>query len=115
MKLTGQCKEDFEKCYEDKYGVLPEDFSNECTFYELDDNMQYGVYVDFFDSVGIHVSMVYSMTANTEVNMKEEYRYSIIFFDKIDTSICSISFTESSRQEARAKAIEKANEIYNAK
>jgi hypothetical protein len=49
MKLTGKCKEDFDKWYfiEFEKRSLPYIF----IFYAYDLSVQHGVYVDFFDSV----------------------------------------------------------------
>ena len=59
--------------------------------------MQYGVYVDFFDSVGIAIAgLPYSLIINDG---------SIQKYKKV--------FGGFARQEARTEAIKKANEIYN--
>jgi hypothetical protein len=106
MKLTGKCKEDFEewmllnnkellKYSEERYSEVI-DMSQ--LFKYLTDSMQYGVLVDFFDSVGIDVrvnSLDFPLTNN--------------FMYSVDGKV---KYTET-RQEARTKAIEKANEIYN--
>ena len=85
MKLTGKCKEDFEKWYVKQglnFNVVTDVEGNKDTYYipvscfnDYPKSMQYGVYEDFFRSV---------------------------------KKLKSIS-------EARASAIEKENEIYNAK
>ena len=92
MKLTGKCKEDFEKWYESL-----EDF------YHLDimpENMVYGVYEDFFDSVGIDIRILennVSSILNTD-GFSQDRKY---------------DYSNETRQEAREQAILKANEIYN--
>jgi len=92
MKLTGKCKEDFEKWYESL-----EDF------YHLDimpENMVYGVYEDFFDSVGIDIRILennVSSILNTN-GFSQDRKY---------------DYSNETRQEAREQAILKANEIYN--
>jgi hypothetical protein len=57
MKLTGKCKEDFEKWFlttPDSVKYNPLHF-----FYEdLSEAMKYGVYVDFFDSVEIYIDII---------------------------------------------------------
>jgi hypothetical protein len=96
MKLTGNCKEDF------KNYLLNDlrDFSYKYNYFiNLQDSMQYGVYVDFFDSVGIRISMN---------QFNKEYWYDIELTG--DDSTCL-----KTRREARTEAIEKANEIYNSK
>jgi len=101
MELTGKCKEDFEKwlLYSGVYGEyeyhLDEDLVSH--FENLKTSMKYGVYVDFFDSVDIKISM---------------NQYNKDFWVDIQKT-----FFESdillTRAEARIVAIEKANEIYN--
>jgi hypothetical protein len=107
MELTGKCKQDFQNWYfnqeifDDYYityvpkkGMLDE---FKCIdFKELPKSMQYGVYVDFFDSVGIRISMN---------QFNKEYWYDIELTG--DDSTCL-----KTRREARTAAIEKANEIY---
>ena len=96
MKLTGKCKEDFEKWL---YCGTPYSY-----FLELTPSMQYGVYVDFFDSVRISL-MVYTYDDEKwYVNLLKNNRYLIIGKEMYKT-----------RQEARTQAIKKANEIYNSK
>ena len=67
--------------------------------------MQYGVYVDWFDSVGI-ASETYRFS-------KEDFESIVINFNNSDNET-RLGFVNS-RHEARTKAIEKANEIYNSK
>ena len=109
MKLTGKSLEQFEKWYCENV------YKKECElyhyalvvydqFYIHSESMQYGVLVDFFDSVGIYIHIV-----------MEEYGFDM------DKTIhkCSITINfehfegELTRPQARTKAIEKANEIYN--
>jgi hypothetical protein len=103
MKLTGKCKEDFEKWLEEKYEDIKVSMSHQLMFspyhhfHLLPQSMQYGVYVDFFDSVGgvlIHsIKPLRSGEWECLVNGR--------------------AVIGETRQEARVKAIEKANEIYN--
>jgi len=112
MELTGKCKEEFEKWL--VCGGGKETFEK---YYEDDDNiydtydwfdkhstsMQYGVYVDFFDSVGQKIHISYS--EGLSLGGVEGFYYTIDYrtYNKVvDT-----------RQEAREQAITKANEIYN--
>jgi len=44
MKITGQCKEDFEKWFLKQWDIKKLEY-----FYFLTSSMQYGVFVDFFD------------------------------------------------------------------
>ena len=84
MKLTDKCKVDFEKWSIKNYG-LEYDVIN-----LLKDSMKYGVYVDYFDSVDKEIAY--------EI-LNDEFEY---YADK-----------ELTLEEARTKAIEKANEIRN--
>jgi len=106
MKLTGKAKEDFEKwffkdcAYEanitQEDGVtIGQSLLN--SFYSHSEFMKYGVYVDFFDSVGVEIVIMTS-------DIKEKYLVTINDF---------VLEYFKTRQEARAEAIKKANEIYN--
>ena len=106
MTLTGKCKEAFESYLEelnrrDIEGVYC-DYNgtfycyNDYHFSCLPESMQYGVYVDFFDSVGIDIEI-----------------YTTVYgFDFMIKTNIFLSYFET-RAEARTAAIEKANEIYN--
>lgn len=101
--LTGKAKEDFEKWYKNteiwEYYQFDE-------FYEyLSDSMQYGVYVDWFDSVGIYLEVACMAEGwQSEVWLREVDRVRLDYCNHIENG---------TRHEARTKAIEKANEIYN--
>ena len=119
MKLTGKCKEDFEKWallnaeYIFDYAIENDDKTGIPTYegryfhyQDIDDlpkSMQYGVYVDFFDSVGIKISVNFT---------HENFRFDGWWFT-ILTNNDEIDKPFDTRQEARTKAIEKANDIYN--
>ena len=100
MELTGRCKEGFEKWY--LKGVNNEENYHRhviTSFYSKSESMQYGVYVDFFDSVGIDLVDDIDSCAN-------DFRYlSKVDFKCIDA--------HNTRPKARAAAIEKANELHN--
>ncbi len=100
MKLTGQAKKDFEKWFYDgrfnikldsilAYEGEREEIHLDDYFYELDQSMQYGVYIDWFDSVGRAKFILHKF-----IKHYSEHR-------NID--------------EARDYSIEKENEIYNSK
>jgi hypothetical protein len=111
MKLTGKCEEDFEKWlkklfkheterkFADVFMIL------DLQGYDFDDipqSMQYGVYEDFFDSVGSYISvsgLILSKTYICDISVISNVEH---YYDGFLT-----------RAEARSKAIEKANEIYN--
>jgi hypothetical protein len=110
MKLTGKCKEDFEKWMlinnKDLLKLSDVRYSEVIDmvqlFKYLTPSMKYGVYVDFFDSVGIQLSIHcwddnrYSFTTLKEGRYMRQYKLEV-----------------TTRQESRTAAIEKANEIYN--
>ena len=113
MKLTGKAKEDFEKWF------LKNDFASkilvteehqtwdiEGIWHELPQSMQYGVYVDWFDSVGIDVSV-------SPWRQGGEMLYLFCAIELGKASHYLLETSSKSRPEARAKAIEKANQIYN--
>ena len=105
MSLTDKCKEDFEEWYKSL-----EDF------YHLDlmpNNMVYGLYVDWFDSVGIHLND--DTWLNRDEN-KTEYFFEVMNnkgqYDSLhDETGKKTDF--STRKESREQAIVKANDIYN--
>tara|TARA_R110000796_G_scaffold104011_8_gene213552 strand:- start:1087 stop:1377 length:291 start_codon:yes stop_codon:yes gene_type:complete len=94
MKLTGKCKEDFEKwLYGFGRGIIRYSYKG---FRELEPSMQYGVYVDFFDIYG---SIIHSEKPT------RSGEWEIFVSDKI--------LIKETRTELRTATIEKANEIYN--
>ena len=91
MELTDKCKEAFEKWNsENNYGAYK--------FEDFNDSMKYGVYVDFFDSVGIPISQ------STQIDRLRLYS---------SFSIKGVIEMHKTRNEARKAAIQKANEIFN--
>ena len=106
MKLTEKAKVLFEKWYNKNIPKEEDGWTNFqrnsrlLEFYSLADPMKYGVYVDFFDSVGIYIE-VYFYCFNTGM----QWKYSI-----------AENYNDSehiTRTQAREKAIERANEILN--
>jgi hypothetical protein len=117
MKLTKKSKEAFEKWYidnklhYDKLTVIYEVRINQ--FYKLHLSMQFGIYVDFFESVGIYVSVMpncFHLDNDVPKFTMFGYNYWVegdgFFYESDDSH-------DRTREEARKKAIEKANEIYN--
>ena len=100
MELTGKAKKDFEKWL----NITP--LQGESTrynlpfFYNLSLSLQYGVYVDWFDSVGIEITTKKNYKNGHWVMRIQGLRY--------------MKHTKT-RYEARTEAIKKANEIYNTK
>ena len=100
MKLTGKCKEDFEKWYSIEFEKRNLPYSQ--GFDISDNSIKYGVYVDFFDSVGVNI-WDYSTDKNKwYFSILSNFRFLNNNKNHFDT-----------RNEARTEAIKKANEIYN--
>lgn len=101
MILTEQCKEDFEdwirpQSDKEERGKSYHSY-NPYFFYKLPFSMQYGVLVDFFTSEEIYITIINEI-------------------DFIGIGITPNDYTDyrsKTLNEARTKAIEKANEIYN--
>ena len=104
MELTGKCKEDFENW------ILNDDDSEEYRFGQnlstnfevLPSSFKYGVYVDFFDSVGFNIVI-------EQLYYQSWYNYRI-------TNLVLLQFKGtklSCRPKTRISAIEKANELRN--
>lgn len=110
MKLTGKCKEEFEKWYEVKlksmgYKTLDDIELQIRTFQVLDPSMKWGVIQDFADSegYGLHVGDVRPVKLYG-------YSFSLILGDEISNDYTIFK----TRPKARTAAIEKFNELYNA-
>lgn len=112
MELTGKAKEDFDKWW---YSITNPALSGELHHFkvktrcdvgieDLTDSMKYGVYVDWFDSVGVTI-VIDAGGIKYEENREVWYQ----------SGVKGHKFNKATntRQEARIKAIEKANEIYN--
>ena len=108
MELTGKCKVDFEKWLVCGEGwVNFKKYYNACAgnndpFLWVIENplsMQYGVYVDFFDSVEVFINI------NTYDYGGRYFQYSV------DDLMPDTVFYK--RSEAITQSIQKANELYN--
>jgi hypothetical protein len=110
MKLTEKCKVDFEKWFNATeisdliIGTVYHYYGDEDVyFYDAFNNLppsaKYGVYVDFFDSVGVSVEIM-------------PLDCGISYYWLINDNEMNDGETDT-RPEARTEAIEKANEIYN--
>lgn len=100
--LKGKCKIQFEKwysfnVYSDTHHILG---LNE--FYNLPFSMQWGVYLEFFDSVGVYIDIQFYAVNNfiCKVNTLDGLYYQDLY---------------NNRQQAQQKAIEQSNEIFNCK
>ena len=98
MILTGKAKEDFIKT---KIG-------NEISLFEsMLPIYRNALIIEWFDSVGIYISINY-------VDFYDELRNNTGFETYVTNKGLSVKFRSvSSRQEATIQAIKKANEIYN--
>lgn len=113
MELTGQCRVAFEGWYKDNIQTIEftidEDGNKEQykiwvnQLHEHPNSMKYGVYVDFFDSVGISVDVEYL----------GDGLFGMIWTTTDHKLPCGRTHGFDSRPEARTAAIQKANEIYN--
>ncbi len=112
MKLTGNALIAFEKWFmvkcesegEYRHFIIT---SLQLKFDNLTNSMKYGVYVDWFDSILFFITndciSDYCITIENRDYLYEDENYREINID------------ERTRPEARTKAIEKGNEIYNNK
>jgi hypothetical protein len=106
MKLTGKCKKEFEKWFR-RINIKNNWLLN--SFYKLPQSMQYGVFVDFFDSVGIHIQLTPYFDSVTKV---------MLWFFTLENKRCvhlnsHLENKAKTRPEARTKAIDKANKLLN--
>jgi hypothetical protein len=101
MNLTGKCKEEFEKWFKDKYLKLDSSFCNRFLNKRIftPNVMRYGLYLDFFDSVGITIDISPS-------------NFCSVFYVYLNKKTVPVT-TCGTREDARTASIEKANEIYN--
>ena len=107
MRLTGKCKVDFEKWRISK----KDSYLKHCFFEELMTSMQYGVYVDFFDSIGIMIELQVQVTPTMQGGFFKCIRPSILSDGRFHNVLASFG----TRERARTESIKKANEIYNLK
>jgi len=119
MNLTGECKKAFENWYMNIYHkkftlnhlelIQATHLNRLGVFNCMPENMQYGVLVDFFDSVGVKVIDDY------DINLKEYFVWIMEDFKDARTLLGLDNDTQyyKTRNEARTAAITKANELYN--
>lgn len=94
--LTGKAKEDFLN----KHGHKE---------HEIDDLYLYALIIEWFDSVGIYISII------VDLNFEDE---DLMFFYnnvRYNNNYICVTLDFKTRQEATESAITKANEIYNSK
>lgn len=113
MELTGKCKEAFEEWRIKTGSIYDFQESNEISgttedgFDVLPNSAKWGVYQDFFNSVGIHFSIFRCVDFSEYAYelMKEDEKFGY-FYEDSKESFDSI-------EETRSEVIKKANEIYN--
>lgn len=108
MDLTGKCKIDFEKWFNDKYLLFTTRVEQKMfkliEFYDSPQSMQYGVYVDFFASVDLHIYVYPYFDFDRNLLFKNN----ILLYKDIDEQN-----SYSTNYLAQIKVIKRANEIYN--
>ena len=117
--LTGKCKEAFEKWLSDSrkiaFGIANHNGEGGALYYMadlfdgLDFSCQYGVIVDFFDSVGIKIEIQVRIEPTMQGSRFRFFRPELLYKGRFYN--VGASFGE--RGKSRKAAIEKANEIYN--
>jgi hypothetical protein len=104
MTLTGEAKEQFEHYLAGVFKRGYSSWSRHTDFYSLPEAMQWGMYQDFADSVGIDM--------NTDASLEQDsYWYLFYMKDQKFNNLDDICF--KTRQEAREAAIKKLDEILN--
>ena len=112
MKLTKKSKEAFEKWYREfdnefcinKPLIIDDD--NYCEYFEdLPLNYQFGVYVDFFESVGLDVEAI-----RRAYKRGKDYEWSVLNIEREE--VVRSGFSDS-RLSARESAVSSANDYYN--
>ena len=112
MKLTEQCKIDFEKWYRLEYRKNVKDtlVYPLSAFKGFHSSMQYGVLVDFFDGFGIDVGTKKFQELEAIRTGADTWE---MFLRLFHTTEAGRRVIKKATKEAREKAILKANEIYN--
>jgi hypothetical protein len=108
MELTGKAKEQFEKWYSDTVISQHKDYYTDMDYFTP--SMRYGVYVDFFDSVGITITIDPNWDYDVFGKGSGMITYQYYVYFEQETAKCEEFKT---RPEARTAAITKADEILN--
>lgn len=107
MMLTDKCGQDFHKWFIDKYDLFDDKDPIRkamLQFYRLPHSMKFGVYVDFFIENDLQIYI------KPTVNL----RWSV-YIDLFGRHILTEYYIHETHKEAKIKAIQKANELYNGK
>jgi len=114
MELTGKAKKDFEKWYRNYIGNhkgrnLLIDGTYNSFFKKLPQSMQYGIFVDFFDSVGMMIELQVHVDPTMQGGCFKKFKAVILFKGRF----VNVPNGYGKRYNARTEAIKKANELYN--
>lgn len=114
--MKGQAKKDFEKWYikTECQDITRNEYSSELDIFwnVLTKSMQYGVIVDWFDSVGINISIEpYWCVCKLTMDVPQDVTFDMMVFS--DSENGGEYSNHKTRTQARQKAIEQANKIYN--
>lgn len=101
MELTGAAKEAFEAWFKKTMPVKSQIYN----WNMIPNSMKFGVFVDFFNSIGFYCSVRH---------FRDSFHYKIELKKPIGNHKGYSGFRDSIN-EARTKAIEKANELFNEK
>jgi hypothetical protein len=108
MELSGKCKVEFEKWYmSDK---VSKEHPHIVDFYTYPKAMQYGVLVDFFDSVGLEL-VVHKFKGRYVASIYLEQEYLKSHLDDEEIKCNKKGYT--TRPISQTEAVIKANEIRN--
>lgn len=105
MKLTGKAALEFLSWYVQNVDTK---VLSHVQFRHMPDNVQWGVYVDFFDSKEVKISVCWiedSFWSEVQISQPSPFSDWVAKYEEEFKSLA----------EARKAAIEKANEIYNAR
>ena len=104
MKVTGNTLIAFKKWYEKRAGGTI--YSPSTTvFFQLPEDMKIGVFISFFDSVGLKIK--FRISSNGDLFTGEIVNTKTLLRIQTDTVI--------SRPEANTAAVEKADQLFNAR
>ena len=108
--LDGKCKEAFENTWGIGFTDNQSDLDGFklIDFYKLPFSMQWGVYLEFFDSVGIVISVSDYIVKDVHIN----WTFNVAMFNN-DVCRQRPYGHPDSRQQAQTESIKKANEIFN--
>jgi len=108
MELTGECKSEFDFWAQlNEHGDI-QIYKERVNFNKLTDSMKYGVLSDFLRSEGLYLIITPEDAKSWVVQVLKEDIMSPFY------EVCEDMYIKTI-EEARIRAIEKANEIYNEK